>query len=155
MSKALIVYGSETGNTKSTAHAISAVLRQEGIEVSICDAKEVETSTLCQDVDLTLLGSSSRGDRDTISFPPSFAPLYEQLNRAEIRRKKLAIFGCGDSTHPYFCGAVELLQEKIGDLGGELVHPSLRIDGDPLESAAEIRSWSRSIAQSVHHQSAQ
>jgi flavodoxin len=91
---------------------------------------------------------------DTIAFPQSFAPLYDQLRQAQIRDRKLAVFGCGDANYPYFCGAVELLQEKIGDLGGRLIHTPLCIDGDPLQASAEILAWSKVIARDVHGTSA-
>jgi len=154
MSKVLIVYGSETGNTEKAAQTIRDVLQQEGIEVCIRDAKDVNAASLGQGFDLTVLGSSSRGDIDTISFPQSFAPLYDRLNQAQIREKDLAIFGCGDSSRPYFCGAVELLKEKIGDLRGRLIHTPLRIDGDPDKSRSEILAWSRVVVRSCCRQGA-
>nr|WP_321467576.1 flavodoxin domain-containing protein [uncultured Desulfobulbus sp.] len=150
MAKALIVYGSETGNTKTAAQTICTLFQQQGIEVSLFDARTVKATNLGQGFDLTVFGSSSRGNLDTIEFPPSFAPLYDQLNKAHIRSRNIAVFGCGDSKRPYFCGAVELLLEKIGDLGGKLVHKPLRIDGDPAEAEPEILSWSKDVAHSVH-----
>ncbi|MDD2465827.1 MAG: flavodoxin domain-containing protein [Desulfobulbus sp.] len=150
-----MVYGSETGNTRTAAQTIKDILQKEGMDVYLSDAKEVNVATLGHGYDLTLLGSSSRGDIDTIDFPPSFAPVYEQLKSAQLRDKKMAVFGCGDSSKPYFCGAVELLQEKIGDLGGKLIHTPLCIDGDPRKRMANICSWSHHLSKIFQQQLAQ
>ena len=118
MAKIRIVYGSETGNTQQAAHIIEDLFSKYGHEVQIQEARETEPTDICQGVDLTVLGSSSRGDSDSISFPPSFTHFYEELREGKIKEKKIALFGCGDSHKPFFCGAVELLKEKVGDLGG-------------------------------------
>lgn len=95
------------------------------------------------DLPLTLLGSSTWGD-DEIEFREDFGQFYEEMGSAEIRGKKIAIFGCGDSSYEFFCGAIDLLQEKVGDLGGVIVNEPLRIDDIrrmclPTSSAGHVK----------------
>ena len=149
MAKIRIIYGSETGNTRQAAHIIENWLNQYGHKVQILAARETEPTDICRGVELTVLGSSSRGDNNSISFPPSFAHFYEKLREGKIKRKKIALFGCGDRHKPFFCGAVELLKEKVGDLGGELITKPLYIDGSPLEAQENLQLWSQEVSQSL------
>jgi len=64
-----------------------------------------------------------------------------------FKGKRFAVFGCGDSTYDYFCGAVDAIEELIKAKGGTLVMESLKIDGDP--EAEEIREWTESVAAAI------
>ena len=44
-----------------------------------------------------------------------------------------------------FCGSVDMLEEKMGELGGKLVTDGLKIDGDPGDASGEIADWTKSI----------
>lgn len=147
MAKALIVFGSTTGNTATVARQIGHIFTQEGIDVRIQDVRTTKTEEVGRSFDITLLGASSRGNIDTIAFQEDFAPFYEDIRKADIKNKKVALFGCGDSTREYFCGAVDLLQEKIGDLGGIVVNEPLRVDGDPQAALATIIQWALDAGQ--------
>jgi len=52
---------------------------------------------------------------------------------------RLAVFGCGDMSYTYFCGAVDAIEERLKKLGASLVSESLRIDGEPEET--EVSEW--------------
>lgn len=145
MSKVCIVYGSTTGNTELVAKQIGEVLAQEGIDVTKKNVSQAKVSELGNGFDLTVLGSSTWGDAE-IEFQEDFAPFYEEMDKADLKGRKVALFGCGDSSYEFFCGAVDLLEEKIGDLGGVLVNESLRIDGDPQDAKAEIIAWAKDLA---------
>ncbi len=58
--------------------------------------------------------------------------------------RAFALFGCGDSSYTYFCGAIDVLEDRVQKLGGNLVFDSLRIDGEPEEE--EIREWTQDVA---------
>jgi flavodoxin short chain len=154
MAKALIVFGSTTGNTATVARQIGHIFTQEGIDVRIQNVRTTKTEEVGRSFDITLLGASSRGNIDTIAFQEDFAPFYEDIRKADIKNKKVAFFGCGDSTREYFCGAVDLLQEKIGDLGGIVVNEPLRVDGDPQAALATIIQWALDVASETCRESA-
>lgn len=146
MSKALIVYGSTTGNTETAAEYIADTLSGKGLEVVTKDAANAEVAGLGDGYDLLLLGSSTWGE-DEIELQDDFVPLYDDLDKAAIKDRKVAVFGCGDSSYTYFCGAVDAIEEKVGELGGNLVSDSLKIDGDPERD--EIVSWAETVAAAV------
>lgn len=148
MAKALVVYGSTTGNTEIVAREIGRILLEKGVEVMVKDVTATTVEELGNGYDLTLLGSSTWGEAE-IEFQEDFTSFYEEMSRAEIKGDKVAIFGCGDSSYEFFCGAVDLLEEKVGDLGGIIVNESLRIDGDPMDATAEIAAWVEAVADRV------
>lgn len=143
MSNALIVYGSTTGNTESVADIISTDLSKAEYTIKKVNVSDVGVEILNEAFDLYLLGSSTWGE-DEIEFQEDFAPFYENMNgELNLSGKNFAVFGCGDSSYEYFCGAVDALEERLATLGANLVCESLRIDGEPEES--EINDWTQDV----------
>jgi flavodoxin I len=148
MAKALVIYGSTTGNTESTAHTIAKAIAAQDISTTVKDVTSIETSEFDNAYDLFVLGSSTWGD-DEIELQEDFAVFYEHMDGLDLNGKKMAVFGCGDSSYPHFCGAVDAIEEKVGNLGADLVVNGLRIDGDPEDSEDEIVEWAQSVASAV------
>lgn len=145
MSSALIIYGSTTGNTEAVANQIGEVMSGKGVNVTVKNVTDARISELGNGYDLTLLGASTWGD-DEIEFQEDFEPFFEELDSAKLKEKKVALFGCGDSSYEYFCGAVDELEEKMEKLEANVVHLSLRIDGDPDDVEDEITAWAEEVA---------
>jgi flavodoxin short chain len=146
MDKILIVYGSTTGNTETTAEIIEKTLSSKGFDVTSKDVSFIspeETSGY----DILLLGSSTWGD-DEIELQDDFLPFYDDMKKADLSGRKVAVFGCGDSSYTFFCGAVDAIEDKVRDLGGNLIADGLKIDGDPDDSMDEIKSWAEEICNS-------
>lgn len=145
MIRALIVFGSTTGNTQSAAEVICDVLEERGWEIVLKNADETSVQELAWDYDMVLLGSSTWGD-DEIEIQEDFAQFYEKMDQVSLGGKKVAVFGCGDSSFEHFCGAVDGIEEKVEQLGGKLVIESLKIDGDPNDADDDIRDWAAEAA---------
>ncbi len=145
MSKAVIIYGSTTGNTESTADMIDNVLRENGLETVVKNVVNASVEELNKDYDLILLGSSTWGD-DEIELQEDFNEFYEDMGSITLNGRKVAVFGCGDSSYEYFCGAVDAIQEKVKEIGGTLVTDALKIDGDPSDTKDEILEWAATVA---------
>ncbi len=148
MSKALIVFGSTTGNTEMVAEKVGDVLKEKGVEVSVKNVTDASVAELGGDYDVTILGSSTWGD-DEIEFQEDFEPFFSDLGSANLKDKKVALFGCGDSSYEYFCGAVDELESKMESLEANVVNESLRIDGDPDDVMSEIVEWAESVASNI------
>lgn len=146
MSKILIVYGSTTGNTESVAEHIHGVLSKAGHQVSIKNAADVSPRNLAEGSDMVLFGCSTWGDED-IELQDDFLPLYEELDLAGLSGRKVAVFGCGDTSYTHFCGAVDVIEEKAAQSGAVVVCASLKIDGDP--DMAEAAAWALEAARHV------
>jgi flavodoxin I len=145
MSSALIIYGSTTGNTEMVANRVGEILSKKGLSVVVREVTEAKVSELGNGFDLTLLGASTWGDEE-IEFQEDFEPFFEELDSANLKEKKVALFGCGDSSYEYFCGAVDELEDKMEKLQANVINQSLRIDGDPDDVDSEIVEWAEDVA---------
>ncbi|MGE4560036.1 MAG: flavodoxin, partial [Desulfobulbus sp.] len=133
--------------TENAAKEIGKILAQGGHEVAIQDVRKSKVEELGNGYDITVLGSSTWGD-DDVEFQEDFASFFEEMDKADLKDKKVALFGCGDSSYTHFCGAVDQLQEKMEGMGAVLVNEPLKIDGDPGDAAADIDDWAKEIAAS-------
>ena len=71
-----------------------------------------------------------------------------------FKGKKFAVMGLGDATYAHFCGAVDFLEGWIRELSGELVTPSLRVDGfyfDQVKNTQLVRDWAEHLASRFQH----
>ncbi|WP_300669611.1 flavodoxin [Desulfoluna sp.] len=144
MARALIIFGSTTGNTENTAERIGGILNDKGLEVTVQNVSDVTPGNEAE-FDLVLYGCSTWGE-DEIELQDDFIDYYEEMEKAPLRNKKIGVFGCGDSAYPCFCGAVDAIEEKVRNIGGSLVIEGLKIDGDPDESEEDIDAWATAVA---------
>lgn len=146
MSNTLIVFGSTTGNTEGVAESVAKVFTAKSLPVDIKNASDVTADKVAEGYDMVLFGCSTWGDED-IELQDDFIPLYENLEQAGLEGKKVAVFGCGDSSYTHFCGAVDAIEEKAQQLGASIVMNSLKIDGDPDDG--EVAQWAEEVAKEV------
>ena len=142
MSKALIVYGSTTGNTESVSDDIAKILEKNGHTVEVRNAADVHVEGMAEGFDAVFLGCSTWGDED-VELQDDFIPVFDELGTAGLGGKKVAVFGCGDSSYEHFCGAVDAIEQKAEELGANLIGDSLKIDGDP--DTGEVTSWTDAV----------
>ena len=148
MSSVLIVYGSTTGNTAYAAEVLERVLGEAGNKVTVADVAQSKPEGLCGKYDAVLFGCSTWGDED-IELQDDFIPLFDALDKSGVQGKKAAVFGCGDSSYTYFCGAVDAIEEKLEGLGVDLLTDGLKIDGDPHSSKDDIEAWAKDVNKSL------
>ncbi len=149
MAKALIVYGSTTGNTEAVANQIGEVMSGKGVEVTVKNVTDVAVAELGGEYDVTLFGSSTWGDAE-IEFQEDFQEFFDdEIDKAELKDKKVAVFGCGDSSYEFFCGAVDELEEKMKSLGANNVNVPLKIDGDPGDVSSDIDEWAEEVVSAL------
>lgn len=148
MSSVLILYGSTTGNTAYTAEVLEKVLAGAGNKVTLADVSQTKVEGICDKYDAVLLGCSTWGDED-IELQDDFIPVFDALEGTGIKGKKAAVFGCGDSSYTYFCGAVDSIEQKLGEIGVSLMTDGLKIDGDPHTAKDDIESWAKDVSKSL------
>ncbi len=148
MAKALIVYGSTTGNTASVAEMVERILAGAGHGVTLLDAGKAAAGNLCAGYDAVLFGCSTWGD-ETIELQDDFIPLFDAFDGIGAKGVKTGVFGCGDSSYTYYCGAVDAIEEKLQELGANLIVDGLKIDGDPHAAKGDIEAWAAGVAKSL------
>ncbi len=145
MKKALIVFGSSTGNTETMAEKIAEALGKEDVEVELKNVLNTKPAELAGEYDLVLLGCPAYGD-DEIELQDDFVDFYDDMAGVSLGGKKCGAFAPGDSSYEFFCGSVDMLESKLGDLGGNVVIEGLKIDGDPLDAMDDINEWASKLA---------
>ncbi len=139
----LLVFATNSGTTQTVAQMVSDELTKAGHTVTIKEARSAtpEDFTTPQAI---LLGTPSWDFDGNEGFPhEDMITLMDKMKTATVM-KPFAIFGLGDSSYKFFCGAVEHMEKFVSDVKGTLLTPSLRIDkyySDVDGSNAKITAW--------------
>lgn len=128
----LIVYASMTGNTEELAELIADGIQHVGANVEIKDILEADVSGL-EDYDGILLGAYTWGDGE---LPDEVSDFYEEMDGLHLAGKLAGAFGSCDSTYEHFGRAVDLLSEKLLELGAEILE-CLKIEHAPTNLEKE------------------
>ena len=115
MSKIGIFFGTSTGTTESVAQQIA---EQLGVE-DVFNVGEVAADKLSE-YDVLLLGSSTWGSGD---LQDDWYDFLEAAKGLDLSGKKVAIFGCGDSSSfsDTFCGAMGTIYNDLQGTGCKFI----------------------------------
>ncbi|MFC4104213.1 flavodoxin [Paenibacillus xanthanilyticus] len=138
MSSILVVYASLTGNTEEAAEVIAAAAREAGADTVLKEAFDANAEELLQ-YDGIIIGAYTWGDGE---LPDEFLDFYDGMAGLDLTGKKAAVFGSGDTSYPIYCGAVDTIENKLKELGAEVVCESLKFEygasSGEKERASEI-----------------
>ncbi|NMA64061.1 MAG: flavodoxin [Syntrophomonadaceae bacterium] len=137
MEKAIIIYGSTTGNTETLSEALEEELQQNYAVTrkNVIDAHPHEMLAY----DLIVLGSSTW---EWGELQEDFQDFYEGMNAVDLAGKNVAVFGPGDSQWEEFCEAVNLLESKLQECNASLIAPGFKWDGEINDEATQaIKEW--------------
>lgn len=148
MAKALIVFGSETGNTKAGADLIAKVLEDQGVTVEIQDVREVNADVLSRPYDLAILGVSTWGAIDE-EVQQDFESFYDGMAEIDLHGRRLAVFGSGDQGYDKFAKAVDFVEQRARKQGAEVVTTSLKYHLHPKDSAERVKAWAEKLAAKI------
>jgi len=146
--KIAIVYATNSGGTQLAAQIVAETFAKHNLTAEI---KEVQGSMPAdlKNYDLVILASPSWDYEGLEGEPhPDYRPFMEKFKGEDFSGRKFAVFGLGDSSYTYFCGAVQHLEDFVKSLKGELVTQSLRIDGfylDQQKSSQQLTDWTESL----------
>lgn len=130
MTKVIIVYSSLTGNTEEMSQVIEKGIQEAGVEVVRKDAFDATAEELLT-YEGIILGAYTWGDGE---LPDDFLDFYDDMCSLDLTGKKAAVFGSGDSSYEHYCGAVDLLEQKLKERGAEIVHESLKFEYNATDS---------------------
>lgn len=141
MEKALIIYGSSTGNTEKIVQVLAQELKTR-FDVTLLDVTDAEPRDMTTN-DVLLLGSSTWYDGQ---LQEDFQEFYDSMDEVDLKGKRVAVFGTGDSSWDEFCAAVDILEEKVLELNAEIMAPGFKWDGEVTEEALpDIRTWASKL----------
>ena len=123
---------------------VERVLADGGHAVASLDVSKAKPAGLCQGYDCVLFGCSTWGE-DTIELQDDFIPLFDAFDAIGAKDVKVGAFGCGDSSYTYYCGAVDAIEERLGELGAKVIVTGCKIDGDPQDAKGELEAWAKDV----------
>ena len=144
MAKAILIYGSTTGNTEELSGRVAAGLEQGGADVTVKDVADTGVDELVS-YDAVVFGCSTWGDGE---LQDDFIDFHADLDGASLDGKKAAVFGPGDSDdYPdTFCDAVGILEDALKKCGADIVAENLKIDGDVEPAFGDAEAWGSKVA---------
>ena len=154
MAKAILIYGTDTGNTETLSEPIVEGLKAGGIEVTVKDVEDASVNELAN-YDLIVLGCPSYGGEedaeDIDNLLEGFHDFYNEMENISLSGKKSAVFGPGDSEEypDTFCKAVDMLEERLEKCGAEVIVDGFRVDGDVDTAIGDAESWGSDVAQNI------
>jgi len=154
MAKAILIYGTDTGNTETLSEPIVEGLKAGGVEVTVKDVEDASVNELAN-YDLIVLGCPSYGGEedaeDIDNLLEGFHDFYNEIENISLSGKKSAVFGPGDSEEypDTFCKAVDMLEERLKKCGAEVIVDGFRVDGDVDTAIGDAESWGSEVAQNI------
>lgn len=154
--KILLVYATNSSGTQAVSGMVADIIRQAGHAVTVKRAYESGAKDLHK-FDLVILGSCTwerfeGKERLEGQLQQHMYALVQQLQTKKFRKQKFAVIGLGDSSYTDFCGAAARLEKFVGDVGGTLIVPTLRIDGfyfDLNTNRQRVHDWAENLAASI------
>ncbi|WP_395065946.1 sulfite reductase flavoprotein subunit alpha [Flavobacterium sp.] len=138
--KPLIIYGTETGNSKKIASQLLATFKKNKIQAKAIDVFQFD-ATILEKENLVLFVMSTQGEGE---FPQNAVPFYNYLKEtsASLNNVTYAILALGDSSYPLFCNAGILLEEVLIDKGAKQLLPLTKADVDFAET---VKIWETNL----------
>jgi len=140
--KPVVIYGTETGNSKKVASRILTTFKKNKINAKTVDVFQYDIDKLQKET-LALFVMSTQGEGE---FPQNAVAFYEKLkvSDADLSTLKFAVLALGDSSYPLYCNAGILLDETLERLGAQRILPLLTAD---VDYADVVASWEIQLQQ--------
>lgn len=135
MSKIVMMYMSNTGNTEGMANEVQKGIEEAGGSVDVFEAGDIDAKKMLQ-YDVLVMGCPACGTEELDE--ENVEPLMQDLEAAGLSGKKVALFGS------YGWGGGEFMEtwkERVEAAGGSLVADPVTVEGEPtdvLEECVEL-----------------
>ncbi len=131
MSKTIMVYLSNTGNTEAMANEVKKGIEEAGGSVEVFEAADVEATKVLE-YDVIVMGCPACGTEELDE--EYVEPMMQEFESAGLSGKKLALFGS------YGWGGGEFMETWVGrveEAGGTLITDPVTVEGEPTDVLEE------------------
>jgi len=147
----VIVYATNSGSCFLVAEMLTKILSKKH-NVTVQTAQHTKPSDL-EKFDCIILGSPSWSFEKHEGYPhEAIVALIQKAEKKDFSEKLFAIYGCGDTSYTFFCGAVDHLVDFVLKVGGKQLVEPLRIDGyffDPQKNNELVEKWTRELLKKI------
>lgn len=142
--KILIVYATYSGGTQMASEFVKQKLDEKNHQTDLKTISEISSDDF-KNYDFFIFGSPSWNYDGKEGQPhQDFVFWMENNQNVDLSGKKIAVFGLGDSSYTYFCGAVDILVDFFKNHKAEVVAEYLKIDNylfDTEKNNKLIEDW--------------
>lgn len=147
--KVIILYGSQTGNSKKVANQTAARVRERSWEVSVADLNDYPSKNL-KDEKIVLLVVSTQGEGE----PPMSAEEFHRWllgpRAPKLDGVQFAVCGLGDKSYLQFCQTGKELDARFEALGATRLAERADCDVDFEET---VEAWTEAVLEKLATQS--
>lgn len=126
--KITLLFGTETGNSKSVATQLATTAKKNGIVTKLAGLDQYRITDLTKEEYLFIvIGTQGEGE------PPEAAKkFYEYIHQNELNlsNTKFSVLALGDSSYPLFCKTGEDVDARLEKFGATRVVPLQKCDVD-------------------------
>ncbi|MUK89007.1 flavodoxin [Ornithinibacillus sp. L9] len=129
MGRFLILYTSSTGNTEIMTKVMETYLQERKHEVVMkhFEYDRIDVEELLG-YDVILVGTYTWDDGE---IPYEVEDFYDELDDIDLSGVHCGVFGSGDTFYDEFCGAVDLMAERLMERGAVVMRERLKVDLEP------------------------
>jgi flavodoxin I len=107
--KVAIVYSSVTGNTEELVRMVASCLQSRSMSTDLFQVEDFLRANM-DDYDGLVIGTYTWGNGE---IPVEMMPVYQEIERQNVRELATGVVGTGDSFYPSFCGAVDEFRDML------------------------------------------
>lgn len=148
--KILLIYASNSDNTRQAALHVADVLRTAGHAVTVVTAEKASMDQVAS-AEVCILGSCTwlrEGKQGQL--PEHMHALVEKLRSLPaLSGKSMAVFGFGRHEYTHFCAAADELEAVANQAGAKLLVPTLRVDGFYHHNTEPVTRWADELAAAI------
>lgn len=131
-----ILYGTQTGNAKGVAEQLGVAADAKGIAKRVVSMADYKVKSIKDESHLIIVASTN-GEGEA---PDDAIDLHEFLatkKAPKLDNLKFAVLGLGDSSYEFFCQTGKDFEQRLSNLGGEIILERLDADVDYEQVVAE------------------
>jgi len=134
--KITLLFGTETGNSKSVATQLATNAKKHGIVTKLAGLDQYRISDLTKEEYLFIV-ISTQGEGEP---PESAKKFYEYIHQNELNlsNTKFSVLALGDSSYPLFCKTGEDVDTRLEKFGATRVVPLQKCD---VDYDADTKQW--------------
>jgi sulfite reductase (NADPH) flavoprotein alpha-component len=142
-----VLYGTETGNSRSLAQQLGARAKAHGLTAKIAGLDQFRVKDLAKEQVVFAIVSTQGDGEPPVAAKPFFSALTAE--KPDLKHLLFSVLALGDSAYPKFCAAGKTLDQLFEKCGAQRCAP-LQLADTEFEPAAE--AWFASLFSALNHQ---